>query len=133
MPVLKVKKNGVWQDTFGISSHTHTVDDIVDFPNNFPSSGDADTLDGKHAEEFVLLSEFNSLQTKVGDTSVSEQIANAVPTKISALENDKGYITANEIPSSLPSVSSEDNGAILQVINGEWSISTIINAEGVAF
>jgi hypothetical protein len=37
MPVLKVKNNGEWQDTFGISSHTHKTDDIINFPDSLPS------------------------------------------------------------------------------------------------
>lgn len=81
MPVLKVKNNGEWQDTFGISSHTHTINDITDFPASLPGSGgDADTLDGKHADEFALASDIEVIQHKIGDTPVSEQITSAIPT-----------------------------------------------------
>ena len=41
----------------------------------------ADTLDGKHANEFALASEVEVLQEKVGDNTVSEQINNAVAQK----------------------------------------------------
>lgn len=41
----------------------------------------ADTLDGKHADEFALASEVEVLQEKVGDNTVSEQINNAVAQK----------------------------------------------------
>lgn len=37
MPVLKFKHNGEWQDTFGISSHTHQTDDITNFPSRLPN------------------------------------------------------------------------------------------------
>lgn len=63
MPVLKVKKNGIWQELSGSSP---------------ADGGDADTLDGKHADEFASASEVEALQAKVGDTSVSEQISSAV-------------------------------------------------------
>lgn len=41
----------------------------------------ADTLDGKHAEEFAAASDVTNLQTLVGDVSVSEQINSAVSQK----------------------------------------------------
>ena len=53
----------------------------------------ADTLDGKHAEEFALASDVEQLQTKVGDTSVSEQIDAAIANK-----SDVGHThTASEV------------------------------------
>lgn len=134
MPVLKVKNNGEWQDTFGISSHTHKVSDITDFPTNLPANGgDADTVDGKHASDFASASDVETLKAKVGDTSVSEQITSAIPTKVSTFENDSGYITADKIPSSLPTVTAENNGAFLQVVDGVWAVSSITNAEEVSF
>lgn len=57
MPVLRVKIDGVWQDVAGI-----------------PTSGDADTLDGKHADEFAAALDVETLKGLVGNTSVSEQI-----------------------------------------------------------
>lgn len=41
----------------------------------------ADTLDGKHAEEFALSSDVNTLQQLVGDTPVASQITTAVEQK----------------------------------------------------
>ena len=38
----------------------------------------ADMLDGKHADEFATVEDINALQSKIGDTSVSEQISSAV-------------------------------------------------------
>lgn len=79
MPVLKVKKNGVWDSVGGVSGHTHEVSEITDFPSSLPANGgNADTLDGKHADEFALASDFESLDAKIGDKSVSEQITDAI-------------------------------------------------------
>ena len=43
---------GTWDGT--IPDHQHTVSDITDFPTSLPANGgNADTLDGKHANDFV--------------------------------------------------------------------------------
>ena len=82
MPVLKVRKNGVWEDVAGASGHTHEINDITDFPSSLPANGgNADTLDGKHADEFASYSDVETLKTQVGDTPVSEQINEAVTQK----------------------------------------------------
>lgn len=58
MPVLKIKKNGVWEEVAGFSEHAHEISDITDFPSSLPADGgNADTLDGKHADEFALASD----------------------------------------------------------------------------
>lgn len=41
----------------------------------------ADTLDGKHAEEFALSSEMQVLQNRVGDEPVADQITKAIAHK----------------------------------------------------
>lgn len=48
----------------------------------------ADTLDGKHAEEFALASDVEQLQTKMGDASVSEQIVTALDGYVKLDPND---------------------------------------------
>lgn len=43
---------GTWDGT--IPDHEHTVSDITDFPTSLPANGgNADTLDGKHANDFM--------------------------------------------------------------------------------
>lgn len=43
---------GTWDGT--IPDHEHTVSDITDFPTSLPANGgNADTIDGKHASEFM--------------------------------------------------------------------------------
>lgn len=77
MPTIKIKQpDGSWKYT------------------NEPSSN-ADTLDGKHADEFATASDVEALQTKVGDASVSEQINTALDNynaDWNASEGEEGYI-----------------------------------------
>ena len=79
MPVLKVKKDGIWEELSGTSS--------ID-------NGNADTLDGKHASYFATASDMNDLQSKVGDTSVSEQISTAV-SNFSTSDHSHGVVTTS--------------------------------------
>ena len=76
-------------DGYAASSHTHSYDDLEDkptIPTTLPANGgNADTVDGKHASDFALVSDVAALQTKVGDTSVSEQISTAVSSKANAV------------------------------------------------
>lgn len=86
MPVLKAKINGVWQDVAGMST-----------------GNNADTLDGKHADEFAAASDVEDLKELVGNTSVSDQINEAlaeIPTqdiasKVFVVEIDHDTMTAN--------------------------------------
>lgn len=51
-----------------------------------------------------------------------------IPTKTSELINDSNFIT-----SELPSVTTNNNGDFLRVVNGSWAASTVLNAEEVGF
>ena len=66
MPVLKVKKNGVWEEIMGGSD------------SGSLNGGNADTLDGYHATHFATASNVATLEAKVGNKSVSEQINSAI-------------------------------------------------------
>lgn len=100
MPVLKIKNNGVWEDVAGASGHTHEIDDIVNFPSSLPADGgDADTLDGKHAEDFASSEEFGSLKNLVGNTSVSEQIDAAIANMVDSAP--EALDTLNELAAAL--------------------------------
>ena len=90
MPVLRIKQETGWEDVAGASQHVHTTSDITDFP------------------DFATAVE--QLQTKVGDTPVSEQISNAIP-----------FVTA------------ADNGKFMTVVNGVWAAESIPSAEGASF
>lgn len=63
MPVLKVKKNGNWEELGGTSP---------------ADGGNADTLDGYHADYFASTTDVDDLKTLVGSTAVAEQIDNAL-------------------------------------------------------
>lgn len=56
-----------------------------------------------------------------------------IPTKTSDLTNDSGYITASQVPTELPVVTSSDNGKVLRVVNGAWSAVALPSASGVSF
>lgn len=56
MPVLKVKNNGVWENIGGMIKHTHEAEDIIGLPSDVSN---ADTLDGKHADEFATPAQIN--------------------------------------------------------------------------
>lgn len=99
MPVLKTYKKGVWEPVFGVSKHTHTIDEITNFPSNLPvNGGDADTLDGKHAEEFALVSDVNDaiakLEQKVNNT-LTEETDPTVPAW--AKQSTKPTYTSSEV------------------------------------
>lgn len=59
MAVIKVKKDGVWEEIGTTSQFVGT---------------DADTVDGKHASDFATSTNFNQLKELVGETSVHDQI-----------------------------------------------------------
>ena len=80
MPVLKVKNNGIWENVAGAS-------------NSSMSGGDADTLDGKHAEEFASASDVEAFKTEVDDR------IDSLDTVVAVDENSDGNI---EIRSYLP-------------------------------
>lgn len=61
MPVLKINKNGVWQDVANALSHAHTMSDIADLPAS-------------------IVDDVEALKDKVGANSVAYQISTAVTT-----------------------------------------------------
>jgi hypothetical protein len=61
MPVLNVKKDGVWKDIASSYTHAHTVSDITDLPAS-------------------LVNEVESLRDRVGPYSVAYQINTAIET-----------------------------------------------------
>ena len=59
--------------------HVHNYNDLTNKPTSLPANGgNADTVDGKHASDFATASDVATLQTLVGSTSVSSQIATAI-------------------------------------------------------
>ena len=96
MPVLKTLKNGVWEPISGMSAHTHTKDDIKDFPSSLPADGgNADTLDGKHADEFALSSDIPSTEGLATEVYVDQKVAAIVDSAPETLN------TLNELAAAL--------------------------------
>lgn len=60
----------------------------------------------------------NALNIKIGDTTTSY---------------DGSAAKTVEIPKSVPSVTTADNGKFLRVVNGAWAAVEIANANGVSF
>lgn len=89
------------------------------------------------------LNTLDELAAALGD---DENFANTVTTEISKKQNiivgsqgqmvgfsSEGKPIAQDIPSSLPTVNESNNGSFLQVVNGEWAISILPNAEEGVF
>lgn len=118
MSVLKVKKNGAWENVSGTSWHTHNKDQLIGLPTTLPANGgNADTVDGKHAADFALAAELNTLFKKfnelVGTVGVSEQIATAIVQLKNDLLNGAGeaYDTLKELGDLI-----ENNASALEAL-----------------
>ena len=47
--------------------------------------------------------------------------------------DENGNVVAQDMPSSMPTVTTSDNGKFLRVVDGAWAATTVTNAEEVAF
>lgn len=86
--------------------HTHSYNDLNDkpaIPTSLPANGgNSDTVDGKHANEFASVTDVTALQTLVGDTSVSAQIATQISSKADVSHtHDDRYYTESEVDNKL--------------------------------
>lgn len=68
-----------------------------------------------------------------GFATGSQAIISQIPTATSQLTNDSGFITAAQVPTELPAVTSADNGKVLRVTNGAWAAVQLPSASGVSF
>ena len=123
--------------------------------NNDGIIDNAARLEGYAASYFATASDLNTL---IGDTSVSEQINNAlVEAKLDASNKDaailyeaqqginaalneakidasnKATAVLAEVQNIIPQVTTADNGKFLRVVDGAWAATTVNNAEGVSF
>lgn len=148
------------------SNHTHSYNDLTDkptiptIPESLPANGgNADTVDGKHAEEFALsdhnhdgvyvpVKTFNDL---VGDTKVEDQIKDQLKDlpiekevyvqsdePIDAADGavwidvDAAQIQTDSVV-SIPIVTTQDNGKFMMVVDGHWRAVAMPSGEGVEF
>lgn len=74
MPVLKIKKNGVWEHVSGISEHTHLKDDIIGLKDPIYKDNEA-PADPQEGDLWLDTDEEAAVS---GGTVTDEQIASAV-------------------------------------------------------
>ena len=103
---------------------------IIDY--HIKQSDNADTIDGKHADEFAVAtdmataqSDISDLQSKVGDTSVAEQITAGISNKVDKIDG-KGLSTHDYTTSDKDKLSGIATGA--EVNQNAFSNITIGNA-----
>lgn len=96
---------------YALTTHKHDYSELENAPTALPANGgDADTVDGKHASEFALASEFATVVSYVGDKKVSEQIEEAIADKADNSHNhDDVYYTESEMDSKLSGKSDTDH------------------------
>ena len=129
MSILKVKQNGVWTDLTGVASHTHNKNEIIGLPTALPANGgNADTLDGFHASSFAMASDVEDLYDKVGDTSVSAQIANMSTVLQSSIDSKVEKVVGHRL---ITPYEAKKLGAIVIDNNDQIAISGTINADNV--
>lgn len=117
MPLMKVKQDGVWVDVNGafVHAHTHTTNDIINFPQSMPANGgDADTLDGKHASEFA---------TQEGIENVGKAIE-AIPAKVA----EDGYtdVTGLRKPINIMFVKSDSAITVTATLQGDRTSTSVV-------
>lgn len=72
------------------SEHRHTKSDISDFPTSLPANGgNADTLDNKHASDFALASNVETLVSDVKDS------VEAIESGVETIQTNIGAIQTN--------------------------------------
>lgn len=72
MPVLKVKKDGIWEKLGGTSP---------------ADGGNADMLDGRHADYFATASDVNELKDKVDNLSSGKTLSEHLIEEMMILSN----------------------------------------------
>lgn len=77
--------------------HVHNYNDLTNKPTSLPANGgNADTVDGKHANDFATAESMSAMETLVGSTSVQSQISNAID------NHTHSYNNLTDKPTSLP-------------------------------
>lgn len=84
------------------TGHKHIVEDITDFPTSMPANGgDSSTVNGHTVDADVPAdAKFTDTVYEHPETHPASMIT-GLPTKVSELENDKKYQTANEVAKAI--------------------------------
>lgn len=98
MPVLKVKNNGVWESVGGMIKHTHEAEDIIGLPSDVSN---ADTLDGKHADEFATPAQINEAVQPLASKQQFSTLEASINQQFSFVEGQ--FINVNQQINSMQS------------------------------
>ena len=83
-------------------SHKHVVNDITDFPTSMPANGgNSSTVNGHTVETNVPEGAVFTDTVYVHPETHPASMITGLPTKVSELENDKKYQTANEVAKAI--------------------------------
>lgn len=76
MPILKTLKNGVWVPVSGISEHTHTKDDITDFPEDLATESFVNNKLAEAKDDIDLSGKADIVRHKSGSIITLDNAAN---------------------------------------------------------
>lgn len=99
--------------------HVHNYNDLTNKPTSLPANGgNADTVDGKHANDFATAESMSAMETLVGSTSVQSQISNAID------NHTHSYNNLTDKPTSLPA-----NGGNADTVDGKHASDFATSAD----
>lgn len=91
---------------------------MIDAAGNLTAKTDDVAVKGDIPKIPTALKNPNALNIKIGNTTTSY---------------DGSAAKTVEIPEGVPSVTTDDNGKILRVVNGAWTAAELLSAGGVSF
>jgi hypothetical protein len=91
-----------------LENHKHKVNEITDFPTSLPANGgNADTVDGKHASDFALVSDLDSVIKDLENSALASDV-NVLKSDVDTIKSD-----VNDLQSDISDVQSNlDNATI---------------------
>lgn len=120
MPVLKINKNGEWQDIASAYTHSHTISDITDLPANLAE--DIEALKDKVGAESVAYQVSTAIESAVGYEHPETHPADMI-TGLSTVATSGSYNDLTDLPEVgdvLPEIAEGDEGKVLGVVENTW-------------